>query len=482
MSRLQIPYDRVLMNPVDFDPNSFDGILKDFLAASRKSPIIMEVFNEQVQYLVFMREGQFYWIGGKTAEEFESITLRDFFTRLSHTQFPQIVVYATSLILYHSLLVYAQKDADLRISSTLVDLDDLLDRTEEEHSNALVTAQQPGNLVMLRYKDGKAIATYHCLSFKKAEHPDHREDFLVKVYTMSAHSPFEINLYTDLTVTYAEDARQIPDDYTGLISSLFLSQPPKLVVKLKNRPLKTYTFTGKHVTIGRLPDNDIVIDNLGVSRKHAVIHSWKNGYHVKDLGSKNSTFLNGEKIDNAELKGGDVITIGKYQIVFKVSSCEPGLSGAMDQTMIIPGFSLQAAKNIDGTGPSDRGSGIASPSDSSGVDSPVSDSDSPAHTTPKSDNSGNTDPPRLYRRSDQEEFPLGGEKTVIGKDRDSDIRLGGIFAPRIKVEITRSGDDYVIQKMEGRKEMNINGERMIEKVLEEEDLIAIGPEEFVFKR
>lgn len=470
------------MNPVDFDPDSFDVMLKDFLAASCKSPIIMEVFNEQVQYLIFMREGQFYWIGGKAEEGFESVTIRDFFTRLSHTQFPRIVVYSTSLILYHSLLVYTQKNADLKISSTLVDLDDLLDRTEEEHSNALVTAQQPGNLVMLRYKDGKAMATYHCLSFRKNTHPDHREDFLVKVYTMSAHSPFEINLYTDLVVTYAEDARQIPDDYTGSISSLFLSQPPKLVVKLKNRPLKTYTFTGKHLTIGRLSDNDIVIDNLGVSRKHAVIHSWKNGYHIKDLGSKNSTFLNGEKIDNAELKGGDVITIGKYQIVFKVSSCEPGLSGAMDQTMIIPGFSSKAAKNIDGNNPSVRAGGIIPSANTPGIGQPAGNNDSSNRFARQPDGPSSAGLPRLYRRSDQEEFTLEDEKVVIGKGRDSDIRLGGIFTPRIKVEITRSGDDYTIQKTEGRKEMNINGEGMSEKLLEEEDLIAIGPEEFVFKR
>jgi pSer/pThr/pTyr-binding forkhead associated (FHA) protein len=482
MSRLQIPYDRVLMNPVDFDPNTFDGMLRDFLAASCKSPVIMEVFNEQVQYLIFLREGQFYWIGGKTGEGFESITIRDFFTRLSHTQFPRIVVYATSLILYHSLLVYTQKNADLKISSTLVDLDDLLDRTEDEHSNALVTAHQPGNLVMLRYKDGKAMATYHCLTFRKNTHPDNREDFLVKVYTMSAHSPFEINLYTDLTVTYAEDARQIPDDYTGSISSLYLSQPPKLVVKLKNRPLKTYTFTGKHLTIGRLPDNDIVIDNLGVSRKHAVIHSWKNGYHVKDLGSKNSTFLNGEKVDNAELKNGDVITIGKYQIVFKVSSGEPALSDAMDQTMIIPGFSTKTAKAMKGATPSFHTGCDSSSTDNRGIDHTSGTGYSPGWSRQNPDTTREAGLPRLFRRSDQEEFAIEGEKIVIGKDRDSDIRLGGIFAPRIKVEIIRSGDDYMIQKTEGRKEMNINGEQMVEKMLEEEDLIAIGPEEFVFKR
>ncbi len=472
MSRLQIPYDRVRLNPTDFDPAGFDPILRKFLDESLKTPLILEVFNNHAQYMVFLREGQFYWAGANGPCGFEGLTIRDFFGRLAHTQFPQIVVYETNLILYHSLLVYLQKKPELKISSSLVDLDDLLDRTQDEHRNAIVTALQPDNLVLLRYKDGKALACYHGFSFRKTQHADSREDFLVKVYTMSTHSTFEINLFTDLAVTHSDDARHIPQDFQGTIASFFVSQPPKLVVRLKDRPLKTYTFTGKQLTIGRLPENDIVIDNLGVSRQHAVIHSWKSGYHVKDLGSKNSTFLNGQKIDSAELKNGDVITIGKYQILFQILSGESDAARTMDQTMIIPGFRSERHGDFSGAGgPFDNGifAGPGASSGAGGVDGACGAAHSPGT-------------PRLYRRSDHEEFVLSKEKTVIGRGKGTDIRLGGVFAPRVTVEISRTGDDFTLQKTGGHREININGESMAEKVLEEEDLIAIGSEEFVFKR
>jgi hypothetical protein len=77
---------------------------------------------------------------------------------------------------------------------------------------------------------------------------------------------------------------------------------------------------------------------------------------------------------------------------------------------------------------------------------------------------------------------LSGERTVIGRGKDADIRLGGLLAPRVTVEITRTGGDFVLQKTAGQRDVNINGESMAEKVLEEEDLITIGSEEFVFKR
>ncbi|RPJ58761.1 MAG: FHA domain-containing protein, partial [Dehalococcoidia bacterium] len=379
-----------------------------------------------------------------------------------------------------SLLVYLQKKPDLKISSSLVDLDDLLDRTQDEHRNAIVTALQPDNLVLLRYKDGQAVACYHGLSFRKAQHADSREDFLVKVYTMSTHSTFEINLFTDLVVTHSEDARHIPQDFQGTIASFFVSQPPKLVVRLKDRPLKTYTFTGKQLTIGRLPENDIVIDNLGVSRQHAVIHSWKSGYHVKDLGSKNSTFLNGQKIDSAELKNGDVITIGKYQILFQILTGEPGTAQTMDQTMIIPGFRSGPQMDFPGA---DAGAGAGlGGSASAGGSFGAGGRGGSGNRGGSCGAGGNPGTPRLYRRSDNEEFVLDKDRTVIGRGKDTDIRLGGLFAPRVTVEISRTGDDFTLQKTGGHRDVNINGESMAEKVLEEEDLIAIGSEEFVFKR
>jgi pSer/pThr/pTyr-binding forkhead associated (FHA) protein len=90
--------------------------------------------------------------------------------------------------------------------------------------------------------------------------------------------------------------------------------------------------------------------------------------------------------------------------------------------------------------------------------------------------------PRLYRRSEQEEYTIEGDNFVIGKGRESDIRLKGLFfTPRVRVNIRKKGSDWIMEAS-GKKNVRVNGEKMEEKVLQEEDLIAIGSEEFVFKR
>lgn len=444
--RLQIPYHKVLIQPRDFEPADFETLLNRYIETSRKHPVILEVFNDYIQYLAFMRERALYWAGQNDGGGYRGITIREFFSGLRHTQFPKIVAYYVDPMLCHSILAYLQKKPDLKASSALLDLDDLLDETERNNESAIVTAYQPGNFIMIRYQQGKAVACYHGDMERNRPGTDTREEFLVKVYTLSAHHPLEINLFTDLTVTHSEDSRPVPPNYRGGVSSFYMSQPPRLIVKLKNRPLRTYTFKGNKLTIGRQPQNDIVIDNLSVSRRHAAITSSDGGFVLKDLESKNGTYLNGKSVDQAQLKEGDTITIGKYNILFRLPGRETGDTLDLDQTVIIPNF--RKAKTA------------AKPGKPSQNIQPC---------------------PRLFRRTNHEEYPIEGRRIVIGRGKDSDIRLKGLFASSLTVEIQREGDNCVLRKIKGRKAVSINGEEMHEKILEEEDFITVGSEEFVFK-
>ncbi len=72
------------------------------------------------------------------------------------------------------------------------------------------------------------------------------------------------------------------------------------------------------ITIGRAPENDIVIDNKLASRHHAVIQKIKDAYFLKDEGSTNGTFLNGKPVPDGKyvkLNAQDKITIGNVNLV-----------------------------------------------------------------------------------------------------------------------------------------------------------------------
>ncbi|CAB1069297.1 hypothetical protein D1AOALGA4SA_644 [Olavius algarvensis Delta 1 endosymbiont] len=88
----------------------------------------------------------------------------------------------------------------------------------------------------------------------------------------------------------------------------------KIVLKLKDKELKTLETDKPEITIGRQEDNDIHINNLGASKKHARIFRRDGIYILEDLRSTNGTLLNDESIQTAKLKGDDVVTIGKHAL------------------------------------------------------------------------------------------------------------------------------------------------------------------------
>jgi hypothetical protein len=92
---------------------------------------------------------------------------------------------------------------------------------------------------------------------------------------------------------------------------------PALVVRAGGgRAGESFKPTGERTRIGRSPDCEIFLDDVTVSRNHAVLVLQNGKYHVEDEGSLNGTFVNRKRIDNAPLTEGDELQIGKYRMTF----------------------------------------------------------------------------------------------------------------------------------------------------------------------
>ena len=96
------------------------------------------------------------------------------------------------------------------------------------------------------------------------------------------------------------------------------AEGPALVVRSGGgRAGEHFIPQGDRTTIGRSPDNDIFLDDVTVSRKHAVVLQSGGELRIEDLGSLNGTFVNRRRIDAAtRLESGDEVQIGKYRLSF----------------------------------------------------------------------------------------------------------------------------------------------------------------------
>ena len=118
----------------------------------------------------------------------------------------------------------------------------------------------------------------------------------------------------------------------------------ELTIKLGDRLVQK--FRGHtEANIGRDPGCELMLDNLGVSRRHAQLREVEGKFIVEDLKSTNGVFLNGRRVTSAEVNPGDEIKIGKFSLVLhQVARDVPTPSPAFDinQTIAMDGLALPA--------------------------------------------------------------------------------------------------------------------------------------------
>jgi FHA domain/zinc-ribbon domain len=92
---------------------------------------------------------------------------------------------------------------------------------------------------------------------------------------------------------------------------------PALVVRAGGgRAGESFRPAGARTRIGRSPDCDVFLDDVTVSRNHAVLIEENGKFSVEDQGSLNGTFVNRKRIDRAPLEEGDELQVGKYRMTF----------------------------------------------------------------------------------------------------------------------------------------------------------------------
>jgi pSer/pThr/pTyr-binding forkhead associated (FHA) protein len=79
---------------------------------------------------------------------------------------------------------------------------------------------------------------------------------------------------------------------------------------------ESFTVDQDRMSVGRTPDAAIFLDDVTVSRNHALLVRRQDGYYIDDLGSLNGTYVNRRRIESHKLNDGDEIQVGKYKLSY----------------------------------------------------------------------------------------------------------------------------------------------------------------------
>jgi pSer/pThr/pTyr-binding forkhead associated (FHA) protein len=198
---------------------------------------------------------------------------------------------------------------------------------------------------------------------------------------------------------------------------------PKLVLKFEGSVLREVPVGAKEVSIGRSPDNGLVIDNPAISHYHARVFCEDDRLMLEDFGSLNGTFVNGQRVKMVHLKPGDSVLVGKHTIVVSESR-EPERPSANDAPRAVAP-KINETVMLDTRERRDFLEKVASAGESSQV-------------AP-----GRLKLPTLIVRkgkTDRKEYTLSDKLTVVGKSALATVKLTGWFAPKAAVQINRRDD------------------------------------------
>jgi pSer/pThr/pTyr-binding forkhead associated (FHA) protein len=79
---------------------------------------------------------------------------------------------------------------------------------------------------------------------------------------------------------------------------------------------ETFLVEGDQMRIGRSPEAEVFLDDVTVSRNHALLVKRREGLYIDDLGSLNGTYVNRKRIESHKLQDGDELQVGKYKLTF----------------------------------------------------------------------------------------------------------------------------------------------------------------------
>jgi FHA domain len=118
----------------------------------------------------------------------------------------------------------------------------------------------------------------------------------------------------DTTVTYQldETGELKPVDLEPVVA-----EGAALVIRSGGgRSGESFAIGGERMTIGRSPEAEVFLDDVTVSRNHALLVRRRDGLYIDDLGSLNGTYVNRRRIESHKLVDGDELQIGKYKLTY----------------------------------------------------------------------------------------------------------------------------------------------------------------------
>ena len=330
MPRVLLPQTKTVFTHRPYSPGVIDSLFELVKGQTGSSGWTLLAEDSKAFILLFILQNSPYAAARFTGDQFNSLSLRDYFNALASMDQPNLTLQLANPVLFKCLLVLTQKLPTTTGTTDLVNVESLLHQIKSSGREVVVSQRRMDELNLFYFLKGNLQEAFFADPDSVSKDSPGEDQFLEYAYTGKSASPVALQAYYDVQVKMADDADLPWAEWPGGIVEYFLRPRPELVFLAGGGPVDKKAVTKSRFTLGRHQDCDIMITDTIASREHAVIRESKGKFILEDLKSRNGTLVNGKRISTVPLVDGDEIRIGDCRIMFVEKPQDPSKKAKAD--------------------------------------------------------------------------------------------------------------------------------------------------------
>lgn len=340
IGRVSLPQEGMVFTGKRYAASAVDLLFKKMRA---KTPPFHGVLTADADarrlYLVVV-DNEPYAAGEEQRGIFVPLTLRGLFTALQHTPSAALTFGAADPLFLKGLLTVIQQAPSTEGSTDLMEISGVVEHLKKTPKDQLLVVGRQSEMSLFYFRGGQLVFGYFAdPKFEAAAGPVEAR-LLAFVRDHAGSGALSLHIFPTMTALPAEDGVFERGGWPDALVEHFTRPVPHLLIVGSDGGTRRFELAAPTVTMGRGEDNDLIVDDPAISRRHLIFRQEGDGYSVEDCGSRNGTLHNGAPLTKAPLSHGVELQIGACLIRFfgagVPASAELSVTGHEEETICRP--------------------------------------------------------------------------------------------------------------------------------------------------
>lgn len=318
LGRLKLPQKGVVFSEKRYTDSSVNLLFHKMRTRTPPFHGVLAAEAEGKRFYLVIVDNEPYAAGEEQQGIFVPVTLHGLFSglrRLPASGAGLTLIGADPLFL-KSVLTMIQCAPTTEGTTEIMEIGSVVEHIKKSSHDQLLVVGYRGELSMFYFREGQPIAGYFADAAFESGEDSLEERLLAYVYKYAGQASLSIHVFATMSALPADDGVFERGAWPEALVEHFTRPIPSLLVMGADGGARRFELTAGTVSLGRGEDNDIVIEDPAISRRHLVFRQEADGVTVEDCGSRNGTVFNGAPLQKATLTHGAELHIGECLIRF----------------------------------------------------------------------------------------------------------------------------------------------------------------------